>query len=512
MSHRGMLLLSIGSMLLAAPSGFLGAQGSESRTGIVRGFVYDSIARTPLSGAVVQVMRLGADVEHAARRTSTTDSVGRYEVPDVPDGQFVVGFFHPKLDSLGIEAPVVRGTMPVRGARNVDLAVPSARTVVASSCGTRAAWDSLGLVAGYVLHPAHLGPRDDATVRARWSEIVIDKDGARASTREAYTITATSGWFGLCGIPHGALVLVRVTSQADTGSFIEIEVPDDGILVRSLYLGSEPIMHDRTDDAGRDTSAAATDSTASSSNAPAPPRITRSPSPRVRINGVITTTFGEPVANARVRIWGGQYATVTNEEGAYALSDVPAGTHTLEVRKIGFVPSRLAVDVLGDSEPTRVDVSISDFPTVIDTVRVMAMRPRALSAGSFEYRRQLGFGTFLDAEQIERRLPQQFTDLIRSTRGVLLSSNGTSSATVQMEGNSPGVACEPLLVLDGQRVPLMGMNINELIPAAIVRAVEIYPRRMEAPPEYQTADCGSIVVWTGARGWLAKRTKGSAKR
>ncbi|MFN8572225.1 MAG: hypothetical protein U0132_09215, partial [Gemmatimonadaceae bacterium] len=100
-----------------------------------------------------------------------------------------------------------------------------------------------------------------------------------------------------------------------------------------------------------------------------------------------------------------------------------------------------------------------------------------------------------------------FTDLIRSTRGVLLSSNGTSSATVRMEGNSPSVACEPLLVLDGQRVPLMGMNINELIPAAVVRAVEIYPRRMEAPPEYQTADCGSIVVWTGARGWLAKRSK-----
>ncbi|MFN8575009.1 MAG: carboxypeptidase-like regulatory domain-containing protein, partial [Gemmatimonadaceae bacterium] len=449
-ARRVLLLLSAGTLAFTTIGTSLRAQGSDTRAGVIRGFVYDSIAHAPLAGAVVQVMRLSADMEHAPRRTATTDSVGRFEVADVPDGSFIIGFFHPKLDSLGIEAPVVRGAMPVRGTRNVDLAVPSATTVVASSCGARAAIDSLGLVAGYVLHPDHLGPRDEATVRARWSEIVIDKSGARASTREAATVTSPSGWFGLCGIPHGALVLVRVTAQSDTGSYVEIEVPDDGILVRSLYLGNERIARDPTDDTDRDTTASVTasDSTAAQRVAPVVRPTPASPGTHVRINGVVTTAFGEPVANARVRIWGGQYATVTNEEGAYALSDVPAGTHTLEVRKIGFVPSRLAVDVLG-SEPTRVDVSISDFPTVIDTVRVMAMRPRALSAGSFEYRRQLGFGTFLDAEQIERRLPQQFTDLIRSTRGVLLSSNGTSSATVRMEGNSPSVACEPLLVLDG---------------------------------------------------------------
>ena len=76
-----------------------------------------------------------------------------------------------------------------------------------------------------------------------------------------------------------------------------------------------------------------------------------------------------------------------------------------------------------------------------------------------------------------------------------------------MLGNSPNTACEPLLVLDGQRVPLNGMNINDLIPSHLVRAVEIYPRRMEAPLEFQSISCGTIVVWTGARGWLARRDK-----
>ncbi|MFN8581709.1 MAG: carboxypeptidase regulatory-like domain-containing protein [Gemmatimonadaceae bacterium] len=453
---------------------------------------------------------LDAGADQATRRSATTDSTGRYEIPDVPEGEFVIGFFHPKLDSLGIEAPIIRSTMPRRGTRGIDLAVPSALSVIATSCGRRAATDSLGFVAGYVLHPDG-APRDGASVLAKWSEIVIDRGGARASTRQATATTSVTGWFGLCGIPHGALVLVQVTTSADTGSFVEIEVPEEGVLTRTIYLGSDPIARDTRDETGRDTSGVVTDSIAAERVVVAPTPAPGGLLPRgshVRLNGVVSTAFGEPIAGARVRIWGSTYTTTTNSEGVYALADVPAGTHTLEVRKIGYVPSRTAVDVLSGDSPTRADVAISEFPTVIDTVRVMATRPHsALSAGSFEYRRRLGFGTFLDADQIERRLPQQFTDLIRNTRGVLLSTNGTSSATVAMEGNSLGVACEPLIVLDGQRVPLEGMNINELIPAAIVRAVEIYPRRMEAPPEYQTADCGSIVVWTGPRGWLAKRGK-----
>jgi hypothetical protein len=64
-------------------------------------------------------------------------------------------------------------------------------------------------------------------------------------------------------------------------------------------------------------------------------------------------------------------------------------------------------------------------------------------------------------------------------------------------------------VLDGQRIALNGMSINDLVPANIVRAVEIYPRRVEAPPEFQTIECGTIVVWTGSRGWLDKRGKGA---
>jgi hypothetical protein len=424
----------------------------------------------------------------------------------------MVGFFHPKLDSLGIEAPVRRATMVSDATQGIDLAVPSPLTVVAALCGRRAALDSSGFVAGYVLRPDDGRTREGARIVARWSEIIISRGGTRASTREADAVTGPGGWFGLCGVPRGALILARVTAEADTGSFVELELPDHGVLLRALYLADQRPAVDNPPLPGSGAPAGGSDAAATRTDSSITGRAPAARDRRGRLRGLVQNQFGEPVPGARVSIWGSLLASTTNQDGAYVIGDILPGTHTLEVRAIGFVPSRQAIDVFAQ-QPGQVDVHMTDFPTEIDTVRVLARRPLlATEPGSFEHRRRLGYGTFLDADQIERRLPQQFSDLLRATRGVQVATTGVASAQVLMEGSNPTVACEPLLVLDGQRVPLNGMNINDLIPPYVVRAVEIYPRRMEAPPEFQTSDCGTIVVWTGPRGWLAKRGKATPPR
>ena len=467
-------------LLTVAALGTASAQGAPAPArdaGLVRGFVYDSIAQAPLPGAVVQVMLLGSDLDHAVRLTGRTDAEGRYEIAGVPEGSFMIGFFHPKLDSLGIEAPVRRGTRSQQASPAMNLAVPSATTIVGSACGRRAVRDSSGFLAGYILRPENGGARQNAQLLARWSEIIIGQRGARAATREVTAVSSPSGWFGLCGIPRGGLALLRVTAESDTGSFVEVKVPDHGVLLRTLYLGSQAI----------------------------------SLAGRARLSGVVRTRYGEPVASARVSIWGSSHLATTNEEGEYVIGDVPPGSHTLEVRAMGFVPWRMAVDVFAQ-EPMHADVNMTDFATEIDAVRVLAKGPPlATSPESFEYRRRLGYGTFLDADEIERRAPQQLSDLLRSVPGVRIATSGVS-VQILMAGSGSKDVCEPLLVLDGQRIPLHGMNINDLIPSHIVRAVEIYPRRMEAPPEFQTIECGTLVVWTGSRGWLGKRGKGAASK
>ncbi|MBV6521727.1 MAG: hypothetical protein MNPFHGCM_01871 [Gemmatimonadaceae bacterium] len=497
--------------LIAAGTAVGGAGAQEApadlrSSHVIRGFVYDSVARQPLGGAIVQLMLLGVDPERTVRLSGVADVDGRYEIAGVPDGAMMVGFFHPKLDSLGMEAPVRRVRIPGDGANGLDLSVPSPRSIVEAACGRSALEDSSGFVAGYVLRPEDGSTREHAEILARWSEIIIDESGARAATRQATTVTGPGGWFGLCGIPHRSLALLRVSAGADTGSFVEIELPDHGILLRGMYLSSQSVARATDADVGSENPVVLGDSDGRRIVRAGATGLLPTREGRVRLTGTIRGRYGDPIAGARVSIWGTRYSAITNADGEYAIGDVAPGSHTLEVRAIGFVPSRTAIDLFAQ-RPMHADVSMSDFPTEIDTVRVLATRPRmATSPGSFEYRRRQGYGAFLDAEQIERRSPQQFSDLLRGTRGVLISSSGMSGAYVRMEGNGPDAACEPLIVLDGQRVPLNGMNINDLIPTHIVRAVEIYPRRMEAPPEFQTVDCGTIVVWTGARGWLAKRT------
>lgn len=502
-------------VLTAAALGGASAQdlsGASHVTHVLRGFVYDSIAREPLPGAVIQLMKLGADPEHALRLTGRSDIDGRYEIPDVPDGTFMIGFFHPKLDSLGIEAPLRRVRLPQEAARALDLSVPSAATIVTSACGRHALRDSTGLIAGYVLRPEDGSTRENAQVLARWSEIILDKGGARAATREVTAVTGPTGWFGLCGVPNNALVLMRVAAGSDTGSFVELDVPPHGVLLRGLYLSAQPIARLGDDDAERVAPAVVSDSLGRRLVRAGATAQTATRDGRVRLTGVVRSRYGEPVSSARVSIWGSRYNAITNADGEYTITDIPPGSHTLEVRAIGYVPSRTVVDLF-TQQPMHADVSMTDFPTEIDTVRVLTSRPKPeMSPGSFEFRRKQGYGTFLDAEQIERRAPQQFSDLLQATRGVQVSTSGVTSTQILMEGNSPKAVCEPLLVLDGQRVPLNGMNINDLIPSHIVRAVEIYPRRLEAPPEFQTIECGTIVVWTGARGWLAKRNKAPLRK
>src|SRR4051812_27900094 len=97
--------------------------GPRVPSATVSGVVRDSIARGPLIGAMVQIV--AADDPGKFARTAVTDSSGVFNIPDVPDGRYMLGFYHAMLDSLGLEPTVrevlVNGVRPVRA----DLAIPS---------------------------------------------------------------------------------------------------------------------------------------------------------------------------------------------------------------------------------------------------------------------------------------------------------------------------------------------------------------------------------------------------
>jgi hypothetical protein len=100
------------------------AGGSQVVT--VSGSVVDSIGGSALRGASVQIVG-AADAVMGRRFTAVTDSLGRYTISDVPPGRYLVGFQHPRLDSLGLEIEdraITVGDANVR----LDLTTPSPAT------------------------------------------------------------------------------------------------------------------------------------------------------------------------------------------------------------------------------------------------------------------------------------------------------------------------------------------------------------------------------------------------
>ena len=133
----------------------------------------------------------------------------------VADGHYLLGFFPPLLDSLGVEPPL-RDLSIVRLPVHPDVAIPSATRLRAAICGTRSALDSTaGVVVGTVRSAADGAPLAGVTVAGAWTELSFTAGVVVRHAPRIMAITTENGWFALCNVPRGGLML-RVATRAPT--------------------------------------------------------------------------------------------------------------------------------------------------------------------------------------------------------------------------------------------------------------------------------------------------------
>jgi hypothetical protein len=87
----------------------------------VTGTVFDGIERGVLAGATVQIVGV-ADPVQGRTFSTLSDSSGGFEFREIPPGRYVAGFYHPMLDTLGLES----------GNQEVDLHPGSQRLLLTS--------------------------------------------------------------------------------------------------------------------------------------------------------------------------------------------------------------------------------------------------------------------------------------------------------------------------------------------------------------------------------------------
>lgn len=464
-------LIAVATVALDAHAQELSRPSSPGRAK-VDGVVADSIRGLPLQDAVVQL--LSRDEPSNVVRSAVSDANGRFVLTDVPMGRYTLGFVHPFLDSLGI-APPVREIVVGDVSVHADLGVPSSERLRFAICGVQAR--ETGVVIGLVIDAINGRPVTGATVEARWLELVITQGRLGRRYQHATATSGENGWFALCGVPRiGALTLVARGTGFDTDT-VEEQVPANGLLRRELYVGL--------------ALSSGTDSADASRKGSQPARPRRRGTGTLR-GTVLAASNGRAIEGARVSVADGA-ESISNVLGEWTLAAVPQGTRILEVRAVGYYPTRLSVNVFPGAPPLR--LVLPTLKTVLDTIRVHASFATERQI-EFNDRRRKGAGRYLTPSDIALRAPTFTSDIFRTIAGVRVEND--RSGAILLRG-AFDAWCRAAIYLNGHYTPDLAVeDIDDWQsnPKNIV-GIEVYSEGT-APPQFQPglSGCGSVVIWT----------------
>jgi Carboxypeptidase regulatory-like domain/TonB-dependent Receptor Plug Domain len=448
------------------------APAAPAATGVIVGYIFDSTVTRPLAEANVQIVTK-ADPTHGTSFSTSTDSSGFFRVTNVPAGEYLITFFHSRLDELGLNGPMK--TLAVgTGRADIELGVPTTSHVIAMHCGARAALDSSGLLLGTVLAADSPDPVAGASVTAQWFEISFSARGMVRSTPTVRATTDANGRFRICGLPGDATLNVWAgLGKAVTGS-VNVEVKPGRVATIALSLDVADTVLTAT------TSGPVHRGTA-------------------RVSGVVRTPSGSVLPGARVALRGTDLETVADASGAYSLANLPAGTQTLEARAIGFVPIARSI-TLSPKRAQRFDVRFDSAARILQNVQVTGERVYDRATQEFMDAKKRGFGYFIDRETIENRQPFQTSDLLRTAPGVTVYSSGApgSQANISIRGGGGfSGSCQPSIVIDGLMLTGDAGDIDMLARPEDIAGMAVYRGASEVPVQYATgSSCGLIQIWT----------------
>jgi hypothetical protein len=242
------------------------------------------------------------------------------------------------------------------------------------------------------------------------------------------------------------------------------------------------------------------------------------PPPETLIRGVVTTSEGLPVEGAEITVAGTTLVATTDSMGRFVLRGLPAGTHAVRIRRIGYKASVLGAS-LEDGDVKDVRIVLERGTYELPEITVQADRLKPIEYGwttrydDFFRRKQLGFGKFFTRSDIERWNPYRTANLLALVPGVHVRFRHPGASGTDVEFTR----CERVGVwIDGwkqrynivsvaggirsrrpldARPMLTGIYLETVLPSQI-EAMEVYRGPAEMPAEFLDDACAAIVIWT----------------
>lgn len=451
----------------------------------VRGTVFDSLTRTPLSGA--RIAFTAADSVAGTVARTTTDMSGTFTI-SLLSGTWLMEVEHARFDSLRLSLPPRRVEVPREAAFTLAVGTPSPGTVTRALCGSNVRNDDVALV-GIVRNAATHTGLDSVSVSVKWVDLTLTGRGVTRATETRVTRTTSDGWYVTCGVPAEAMLL----SWAERGG-----ATTGAVLLTSTRA---PARLDLTLDTTAHPSTGPLGLAPDSSGATLFP----SPAGTARYHVLVRDLAGRPVTNARVRLLG-RSTSRSDANGVVTFDSIASGTQTLEVLSIGYQPERRTVDVAVGGEPTDT-VVLASLSAVLDTVRITATRDPT----GFELRRETRKGQFITAADVASENPVNTTHLLRTRPGLRYTFDRNGLAFIEV--TTLDKRCLPLILVDGfpsgaaPAAPGQAA-LDWIMHPDEIGGVEIYTTPGQVPAEFARfafgPACAAIVFWTRERLGLPK--------
>lgn len=418
----------------------------------VSGVLIDSL----LTNDVLRGALLSLDGETSVH--STTDR-GAFRFDSVTPGPHRLVVRHPLLDSLGIDTIGVDLRVGLRE-EPITAALPTAAAYVIARCGVTRGRVGEGMLVGVVRHAQSDEPIAGVEVAAAWRG--LDTTYAGGGLRERARVRTTEmGRFVICRAPRFTPVEIWARSGSRDTPRVRVQL---GAAIFAAYdFSVEQLL--------ADTAQRAVPVVGS-------------------ITGRILTLDGEGLPNVSVQIDQPDGKAITDGTGRFSFGQVPAGVRAIDVRALGFRPSRVGVN-LRPSQRLERDITLDRTVAVLGTVTVRANRAATWDSIGFDSRRKQGAGYFFTRDNLKG-----ITDLstaLRLVPGIRGKSTDRNQRLIAGRGNG----CFPAFVVNGVRFAAGGaIGPEAMIRAEDVRGMEVYTSRLATPPEHQRyGDCAVIVIW-----------------
>ena len=469
------------------------ASATTGPASILRGTVTDSASGTAVAGAHVSLA--------GTTTQAITDSAGRFALRGVRPGEYTVEIRTWSLDSL--DAVSQSTVMFNDSAASVRLNVPTLSQLATALCGPRRD----GILVGNVDVLGDSVLPSNVRVVAEWSERVTRNGNTRDQIRWVEARTNARGTYRLCGVPLNTPVVLRAEydsaganprdfRMADASRFGRVEMTLDRALQRGAVF-SGFVMVDSTE---------------------------------------------SPVVDAEVALTTLAKKVMTNEEGAFRITDIPPGEQNIDVHKLGLSPMTSRITF---SANQIVDRRISLGRTIALAPVITRESP---TLASFEEHRKQGLGAFVTSEQLTKQEGRSTGAVLSGVRGLGVMQSGSRAfiigsrvppSLIRGQGANgiecgatakttctftkedlaqrgyycptdaeriQGIicACYAQVYLDGRVMnpgrPTEPFDVNTL-PIAQLEGIEWYASAAQTPVEYArlNSNCGVLVLWSRTR-------------